>query len=238
MAKNLFEITARLDALLNEAEENEGIIGESQAEELALSEEELGDKLYAYSFVCDRLDTDIAFLKERKQAIDDRIKRVERKKARLKDIIAQCVWAYGEDVLKKNPDTGIKEPTGSKSLKFPDISISVRKAPDVKTDTASFNIFLKCIYDYFYNNCNTESFPIAYMLDKSKAFIDVKLTKGFSIDKANEIRNILKEKGITFEEGAFEFFVNPKNLKETLIQSPEGLDAWSLEEKDIVTIKK
>ena len=59
-----------------------------------------------------------------------------------------------------------------------------------------------------------------------------------NLDKANKIKAILAEHGVNFEEGDFKFYVNSTNLKETLNQSPEGLDAWTLQEKDIVTIKK
>ena len=48
---NLFEIQANIDRILEYAAENGGDIGESGAEELAISEEELGEKLYAYAFV-------------------------------------------------------------------------------------------------------------------------------------------------------------------------------------------
>lgn len=66
---NLFEIQANIDRILEYAAENGGDIGESNAEELAISEEELGEKLYAYAFVIDRYNTDIALLKQYKQAL-------------------------------------------------------------------------------------------------------------------------------------------------------------------------
>ena len=47
---NLFEIQANIDRILEYAAENGGDIGESDAEELAINEEELGEKLYAYAF--------------------------------------------------------------------------------------------------------------------------------------------------------------------------------------------
>lgn len=76
---NLFEIQANIDRILEYAAENGGDIGESGAEELAISEEELGEKLYAYAFVIDRYNTDIALLKQYKQALDDRVKRTEKR---------------------------------------------------------------------------------------------------------------------------------------------------------------
>lgn len=232
---NLFEIQANIDRILEYAAENGGDIGESGAEELAISKEELGEKLYAYAFVIDRYNNDIALLKQYKQALDDRVKRTEKKIKRLKDVIAECAYKYGEPVLKKNTETGIKEPTGSMSLKYPNITISVRKGQEVVTDTEMFNSFLNQMYQYF-ENPSVDTVPAN--IDAIKGFIDVKLDKGLNLDKANKIKAILAEHGIAFEEGDFKFYVNSTNLKETLNQSPEGLDAWTLQEKDIVTIKK
>lgn len=232
---NLFEIQANIDRILEYAAENGGDIGESGAEELAISKEELGEKLYAYAFVIDRYNTDIALLKQYKQALDDRVKRTEKKIKRLKDVMAECVYKYGEPVLKKNTETGIKEPTGSMSLKYPNITISVRKGQEVVTDTEMFNSFLNQMYQYF-ENPSVDTVPAN--IDAIKGFIDVKLDKGLNLDKANKIKAILAEHGIVFEEDDFKFYVNSTNLKETLNQSPEGLDAWTLQEKDIVTIKK
>ena len=149
--------------------------------------------------------------------------------------MAECAYKYGEPVLKKNTETGIKEPTGSMSLKYPNITISVRKGQEVVTNTEMFNSFLNQMYQYF-ENPSVDTVPAN--IDAIKGFIDVKLDKGLNLDKANKIKAILAEYGIVFEEGDFKFYVNSTNLKETLNQSPEGLDAWTLQEKDIVTIKK
>lgn len=64
---NLFEIQAKLDNIFNQVIENEGEIDESLASELEIAQEELDDKLYAYSFVIDRYSSDIALLKQYKK---------------------------------------------------------------------------------------------------------------------------------------------------------------------------
>ena len=94
----LFDILAIIDWILEYAAEIGGDIGDSGAEELAISEEELGEKLYAFAFVIDRYNTDIALLKQYKQALDDRVKRTEKKIKRLKDVIAECAYKYVEPV--------------------------------------------------------------------------------------------------------------------------------------------
>lgn len=232
---NLFDIQKRIDDILDYACENEGDLGESGAEELAIAEEELQDKLYAYSFIIDKYESDISLLKQYKKALDDRIKRSENKIKRLKDIIAEVVYKYGEDVLKKNPDTGIKEPTGSKSLKYPNISISVRKGQDIITDDTMFTTFADTIKNYIDNPNKDNKFP-GYQA--AKQFINIKLDTYMNIAFATEIKRILKENGISFDIKDFKVFVDNTNLKKILNQNPEGLDAWELEDKDIVTIRK
>ena len=56
---NLFEIQAKLDNIFNQVIENEGELDESLASELEIAQEELDDKLYAYSFVIDKYSSDI-----------------------------------------------------------------------------------------------------------------------------------------------------------------------------------
>lgn len=66
---NLFEIQAKLDNIFNQVIENEGELDESLASELEIAQEELDDKLYAYSFVIDRYSSDIALLKQYKKLL-------------------------------------------------------------------------------------------------------------------------------------------------------------------------
>lgn len=98
---NLFEIQAKLDNIFNQVIENEGELDESLASELEIAQEELDDKLYAYSFVIDRYSSDIALLKQYKKALDDRIARFEKNQDKLKDAIAEAVYKYGDPVVKK-----------------------------------------------------------------------------------------------------------------------------------------
>lgn len=232
---NIFDIQKRIDDILEYAMDNEGDLGESGAEELEIAENELQDKLYAYAFTIDKYGNDIALIKQYKKALDDRIKRYENKIDRLKSIIADCANKYGEPVLKRNSVTGEKEPTGSMSLKYPNITISVRKGQEVTTDTEMFNLFLNDIYKYLANPSIDTVLP---NIDTIKGFIDVKLDKSLTLDKVIKIKEILKANGITFDDSDFKCYVNNTNLKATLNENPDGLDAWELNNKDIVTIRK
>ncbi len=81
------------------------------------------------------------------------------------------------------------------SLKYPNITINVRKGQEVVTDTEMFNSFLNQMYQYF-ENPSVDTVPAN--IDVIKGFIDVKLDKGLNLDKANKIKAILAEHGIAF----------------------------------------
>lgn len=231
---NLFEIQARIDSLFAIAAENEGELSDDLASQLALAEEDLTNKLYAYSFVIDKYESDKALLKIYKADIDDRIKSLEARQAKLKNAIADAVYKFGEPVYKKNKTTGINEATGSYSYKSPMCTISVRPGVEIKTDEDIFNSFLSNIYNHF----NANDIDELENKDVISTFIDVKLAKGISIDQAIKLKEAMKEIGIITEDGDFKFFVNNTSLKEALNNNPDGLDAWELSEKNIVTIRK
>lgn len=231
---NIFDIQSKIDAILEEANENQGEIGESRLDELAIAEEDLADKLYAYAFICDRYDTDVALLKQYKAALDDRIKRAENKKAKLRQVMADCVWKYGEPVLKKNKDTGLKEETGSYSLKYPNISLTVKKGVDVNTDSTTFDIFVGWIKDVIDDIVPEVD---AELYEKANGFIDIKFNKAISIEKAKQLRKALVDCGI-YEEDCFDTLVNKSALKAQLLEDSDKLDAWELKEKDVITVRK
>lgn len=227
---NLFEIVNEIDKIFEEAELNEGELGEEALGRLQIAEQNLNDKLYAYAYYCDKLDKDNSLLKEYKQALDDRIKRNENKKAKLKQVIADCVWKFGEPVMKKNKDTGEKEETGSYSLKYPNISFTVKKLPNVIEYSDSITKTLNECYDNFNSS---ENIP-----EQLKNVIDIKYSPALGYDTALKLKSLLADNNMEVLDGDFKFFVNTSNLKKQLEADPTNLDAWDLDEKDSVTIRK
>lgn len=231
---NLFEIQAKLDNIFNQVIENEGELDESLASELEIAQEELDDKLYAYSFVIDRYSSDIALLKQYKKALDDRIARFEKNQDKLKDAIAEAVYKYGDPVVKKNKDTGLKEETGSYSYKTPVITINVRKTKTVETDNDLYNHFTLSVVQHISNN----SILDMPNLPQISAFATINIVSGLTILQAAKLREMATNEGILIDDSDIKVKVSNKELKDILDTEPEGLDAWTLGEKDVVTIRK
>lgn len=231
---NLFEIQAKLDNIFNQVIENEGELDESLASELEIAQEELDDKLYAYSFVIDRYSSDIALLKQYKKALDDRIARFEKNQDKLKDAIAEAVYKYGDPVVKKNKDTGLKEETGSYSYKTPVITINVRKTKTVETDNDLYNHFALSVVQHISNN-SISDMP---NLPQISAFATINIVSGLTILQAAKLREMAANEGILIDDSDIKVKVSNKELKDILDTEPEGLDAWTLGEKDVVTIRK
>lgn len=231
---NLFEIQAKLDNIFNQVIENEGELDESLASELEIAQEELDDKLYAYSFVIDRYSSDIALLKQYKKALDDRIARFEKNQDKLKDAIAEAVYKYGDPVVKKNKDTGLKEETGSYSYKTPVITINVRKTKTVETDNDLYNHFTLSVVQHISNN----SILDMPNLPQISAFATINIVSGLTILQAAKLREMAANEGILIDDSDIKVKVSNKELKDILDTEPEGLDAWTLGEKDVVTIRK
>lgn len=231
---NLFEIQDKLDNIFNQVIENEGELDESLASELSIAQEELDDKLYAYSFVIDRYSSDIALLKQYKKALDDRIARFEKNQDKLKDAIAEAVYKYGDPVVKKNKDTGLKEETGTYSYKTPVITINVRKTKTVETDNDLYNHFALSVIQHISDNSilNMPNLP------QISAFATINITSGLTIPQAAKLREMAANEGILIDDSDIKVKVSNKELKDVLDTEPEGLDAWTLGEKDVVTIRK
>ncbi|MBD5584364.1 MAG: hypothetical protein HDQ88_04730 [Clostridia bacterium] len=224
---NIFEIQSKIDEILSEAIDNEGDIGESRLEELAIAQEELEQKLYAYAFVCDRFDSDIALLKQYKAALDSRIKTNESKKAKLKQIIADTIWKYGDPVMKKG------EPTGAYSLKTTNMTMTVKKVNDVEVENDMANEYLQTIKgDILENKVSTET--LEQINEFAKCTIDMKFTP----NKFINIIKTLKEHGCFIEKQDINITYTKTDLIKVLNERPENLDAWTLTEKDSLTIRK
>lgn len=231
---NIFDIQRRIDEILETAELNEGDLGESGFEELAIAEQDLQDKVYAYSFVIDKYKSDIATIKNYKQSLDDRIKKFDKRIEKLRTILAEVVRKYGEPVTKKNKETGEYEPTSSYSLKYPNISLSVRDSVEVISYDDMVNAEIHKIKDNLvYDICEDEDY-----LNRISSFIDIKLSTSMTMTEAIKLREFLKTIGIVADSDTFTCGVNKTHLKETLMQDPEGIDAWELQAKDVLTIRK
>ena len=106
---NLFGIAQKYDYLVSQIEENDGEITEEIAEELAIAESELEDKLRAYRQIIDAQKANIAYNKDEIKRLRDRNTSFDKIAGRLKSSVVDALHIFGQ-VGK----------SGNYSLKFPD----------------------------------------------------------------------------------------------------------------------
>ena len=109
---NLFGIAQKYDYLVSQIEENDGEITEEIAEELAIAESELEDKLRAYRQIIDAQKANIAYNKDEIKRLRDRNTSFDKIAGRLKSSVVDALHIFGQ-VGK----------SGNYSLKFPDFTV-------------------------------------------------------------------------------------------------------------------
>ena len=117
---NLFGIAQKYDYLVSQIEENDGEITEEIAEELAIAESELEDKLRAYRQVIDAQKANIAYNKDEIKRLRDRNTSFDKIAGRLKSSVVDALHIFGQ-VGK----------SGNYSLKFPDFTVYTKESESV-----------------------------------------------------------------------------------------------------------
>lgn len=92
---NLFGIAQKYDYLVSQIEENEGEITEEIAEELAIAESELEDKLRAYRQIIDAQKANIAYNKDEIKRLRDRNTSFDKIAGRLKSSVVDALHIFG-----------------------------------------------------------------------------------------------------------------------------------------------
>lgn len=129
---NLFGIAQKYDYLVSQIEENDGEITEEIAEELAIAESELEDKLRAYRQVIDAQKANIAYNKDEIKRLRDRNASFDKIAGRLKSSVVDALHIFGQ-VGK----------SGNYSLKFPDFNVYTKESESVSINE-------KCLRPYCY----------------------------------------------------------------------------------------
>ena len=93
---NLFGIAQKYDYLVSQIEENDGEITEEIAEELAIAESELEDKLRAYRQVIDAQKANIAYNKDEIKRLRDRNTSFDKIAGRLKSSVVDALHIFGQ----------------------------------------------------------------------------------------------------------------------------------------------
>ena len=93
---NLFGIAQKYDYLVSQIEENEGEITEEIAEELAIAESELEDKLRAYRQIIDAQKANIAYNKDEIKRLRDRNTSFDKIAGKLKSSVVDALHLFGQ----------------------------------------------------------------------------------------------------------------------------------------------
>ena len=117
---NLFGIAQKYDYLVSQIEENDGEITEEIAEELAIAESELEDKLRAYRQIIDAQKANIAYNKDEIKRLRDRNTSFDKIAGKLKSSVVDALHIFGQ-VGK----------SGNYSLKFPDFTVYTKESESV-----------------------------------------------------------------------------------------------------------
>lgn len=134
---SIYNIQQELYAIINLIEENDGIIDETLAQALSVTEEEFKSKVEAYTNVIKSLETDLNAIKEEKARLDALKKSKERIIERLSDILKEAILAFG-DTSK----------SGAMFVDYGTGKVSLRRSEIVELDDESLNCFAKTFTEY------------------------------------------------------------------------------------------
>ncbi len=127
---NIFQINSRIEQLVYEITEAEGVISEQQETELAIAREELHDKVISYSKV-------ILHKKAEESTIKEEIKR-------LQDLLKQNIKV--QEVLENRVINAISEYNAGEAITSPTVKISLRKSQSIEIPNESD--FIASAIDY------------------------------------------------------------------------------------------
>lgn len=155
---SLFGIAEKYDYLVSQIEENNGEVTEDIAAELAITEQELEDKLRAYRKILDVKKIETEYNKEEIKRLRERNAGFEKATKRLKQAIVDALHVFG-----------MKGKSGNFSLKFPDFTVYTKESESVNVDEDSLT-------DIINNQLQPDIYPIhphsATLLNDGKKYFD------------------------------------------------------------------
>lgn len=132
MKKNLYDIVLEYEELINEIEDNDGVIDDDIADKLQISESELENKLRSYLNVIKRNEDFQDYNKKEIKRLRDRNKSFDNLKDRLSKYILPAIKSFGTETK-----------AGNYSIKFADFSVSTNKGISSKFNPDKVNCLLR-----------------------------------------------------------------------------------------------
>lgn len=179
--KSLYNISNDLLDILNQIEENEGILDETLSNKLEITTNNLQEKVKSYVSIIKSLDDDIKLCKEEKKRLDNFRKSKELKLERLNKNLLEAVIQFG-NTYKDN-----------KYIDFGTGKVQTRYSNSVNVNEDLINAIGKIVLDYLeeiiFDNDIKESLDI----DSCLSYINIQLKNiyGDITINRNDLENIL-----------------------------------------------
>lgn len=179
--KSLYNISNELLDILNQIEENEGILDETLSNKLEITTNNLQEKVKSYVSIIKSLDDDIKLCKEEKKRLDNFRKSKELKLERLNKNLLEAVIQFG-NTYKDN-----------KYIDFGTGKVQTRYSNSVNVNEDLINAIGKIVLDYLeeimFDNDIKESLDI----DSCLSYINIQLKNiyGDITINRNDLENIL-----------------------------------------------
>lgn len=155
---SLFGIAEKYDYLVSQIEENDGEVTEEVASELAITEQELEDKLRAYRKILDVKKLETEYNKEEIKRLRERNAGFDKATKRLKQAIVDALHVFG-----------VQSKSGNFNLKFPDFTVYTK-------ESQSINVNEDSLTDIINNQLLPDVYPIhphsATLLINGKEYFD------------------------------------------------------------------
>ena len=137
---NIWEISNALSLLIDEVEENGGEITPELEEKLALTQENLKEKIKNYAEVVKGLNGDLDTIKAEQKRLKDVAESKQKTIDRLKKIMAEAIENFGTP-----------SKSGAMYVDYGTGKVSVRTTKSVSVNNTSISAIKDSIGDYFYN---------------------------------------------------------------------------------------
>lgn len=128
---SLFGIAEKYDYLVSQIEENDGEVTEDIAAELAITEQELEDKLRAYRKILDVKKIETEYNKDEIKRLRERNASFDKTTKRLKSAIVDALHVFG-----------MQGKSGNFNLKFPDFTVYTKESKSVNVNEDSLTDIL------------------------------------------------------------------------------------------------
>lgn len=208
---NIFEIQSNIQAIYDELEENGGELTPELEEALAISKEDLNDKVKAYTEVIKQLQYDVKNIQEEKSRLDNLKKTKEKIVERLQNILLCTLDKYG-DVDKR----------GVKTIDYGSGKISTRRSVVVESNEECINSIARKYFSTMEwlretnqldndTAINTEDFLNQLNSEDARDITENQLNEiNVDIDVSVPLNTLLHDKGYSFISSLMKYTTNFK----------------------------